>query len=140
MTAYAHRHEVTVSLRDTDGVGHANNAAIVTFLENARDEYLMGRRGLERLDQVDFMLARTEIDYRSPAFLHQRLEVLVRPLRVGTKSFDLEYLVREVGTRRVVAEARTVQVSYDFGKRASREVPDTLRQLLTQDIALEEEP
>jgi acyl-CoA thioester hydrolase len=130
------RLEVKVRLRDLDALGHANNAAVVTYLEHARNEYLLGRRGKTKANDFDFILARTEIDYRSPAFLHETLEVLIRPKRIGKKSFDLEYCVREAASGRVVAEAFTVLVAYDFSKNASCEVANDLRTLLAWDMEL----
>ncbi|HKE01261.1 MAG TPA: thioesterase family protein [Planctomycetota bacterium] len=132
MSDWAHRIERVVGMRDTDCVGHVNNAATISYLEDARTLYVFGRRGLTKAEEFDFILARTEIDYRSPAFLHERLEVLVRPTRIGTKSFELEYLVRELATGRVIAEARSVQVAYDFARRVSIEIPASLRALLAE--------
>jgi YbgC/YbaW family acyl-CoA thioester hydrolase len=95
---FAFRHETAVRLRDLDGLGHVNNAAIVTYLEDARTLYLLGRRGKSSIADFDFILARTEIDYRAPAFLHERLEILVKPKRIGSKSFELEYRVNSLDT------------------------------------------
>jgi acyl-CoA thioester hydrolase len=131
----SHTLELTVRLRDLDGVGHVNNATIVSFLEDARIDYLFTRRGGRSLRDIDFILARTEIDYRMPAHLHERLVVLLRPSRIGTKSFDLDYEIREKTSGRLVAEARTVQVAYDFAANRSVPLSDELRTLLDRDIA-----
>jgi acyl-CoA thioester hydrolase len=139
-SGYSYRHPLVVRLRDLDGLGHVNNAAVVTYLEDARTAYLLGRRGKTRISEFDFILARTEIDYRSPAYLHEELEVLVRPKRIGRKSFDLEYVVRATETGRVIAEAITVLVTYDFNNNASCPIPEDLRSLLTWDLQLDSEP
>ena len=47
------------------------------------------------------ILARTEIDFRSPVQIGEIVEIGVRPARIGTKSFELEYELRADG--RVVA-------------------------------------
>jgi acyl-CoA thioester hydrolase len=145
---FAFRHETAVRLRDLDGLGHVNNAAIVTYLEDARTLYLLGRRGKSSIADFDFILARTEIDYRAPAFLHERLEILVKPKRIGSKSFELEYRVNSLDTvnslnsvnslnkGRLVAEALTVLVAYDFARGASCPVPADLRTLLEWDLQL----
>ena len=57
-----------------------------------------------------------------------RVEIGVRPARLGTKSFDLEYELRAGG--RVVAQARTVLVSYDYDAGATIELPDEWRRSL----------
>lgn len=130
----AHRFPIAVRLRELDGVGHVNNAVLVSYLEDARNAYLMEGRGRRRLEEVDFILARTEIDYRSPAHLGDALEVLLRPMRIGTKSFELEYVVRETASDRLIVEARTVVVSYDFRRHAAQAIPADLRAMLERDL------
>ena len=49
--------------------------------------------------------------------------------RVGTKSFDLEHVFAADG--RVVAEGKSVLVSYDYDRGESIPVPDELRHRLT---------
>jgi acyl-CoA thioesterase FadM len=56
------------------------------------------------------------------------LEIGVRPLSVGTKSFQLEYVVRSGNT--VAAEAKTVIVSYDYESGGSVELPETWKEAL----------
>jgi acyl-CoA thioester hydrolase len=112
---YVHRD--TVRFRDCDAMGHVNNAVYSTYLEEAR----IGVLG----DLVDFILARVEIDFRSELRMGEEVEVRTRCSRVGTKSFDLEHVISADG--RVVAEARSVLVSYDYELGASIEVPAELR-------------
>ena len=45
--------------------------------------------------------------------------------RIGTKSFHLEHVITANG--RVVAEAKSVLVSYDYERGESLAVPDELR-------------
>ena len=63
------------------------------------------------------ILARTEIDFRSPVQSGEVVEVGVRPSRLGTKSFELEYELRAGG--RLVAEAKSVLVGYDYERAES---------------------
>ena len=53
----------------------------------------------------------------------------MRPVRLGTKSFSLEYEVRADG--RLVAEGRSVLVAYDYAKHEAIPVPAEWRKLLT---------
>jgi acyl-CoA thioester hydrolase len=102
-------------------MGHVNNAVYSTYLEEAR----IGVLG----DLVDFILARVEIDFRSELRNGEEVEVRSRCSRIGTKSFDLEHVI-SAGDR-VVAEAKSVLVSYDYGTGASVPVPAELRERLT---------
>ena len=59
----------------------------------------------------------------------EEVEVRSRCSRVGAKSFDLEHVIAASGGR-VVAEAKSVLVSYDYKLGASTLVPDALRERL----------
>jgi len=67
------------------------------------------------------ILARLEIDFRSPVELGGTVEIAVTTTRVGTKSFDLGYELR--ASDRLVAEAKTVLVAYDYAHARSVELP-----------------
>ncbi len=53
---FAWHHEVKATLRDTDGMGHVNNAVFLSWMEEARTGYVVDRRGFARLEDVDFVL------------------------------------------------------------------------------------
>src|SRR3954471_10363286 len=98
-------------------MGHVNNAVYSTYLEQARIGVLGG------LDP--FILARVEIDFRDELRAGEEVQVLARCAGGGTKSFDLEHELHADG--RLVAEAKSVLVGYDY--EAARSVPlsDELR-------------
>ena len=120
MPDFSHVHRDTVRFRDCDAMGHVNNAVYSTYLEEARIGVLCGLN--------DFILARVEIDFRSELRAGEEVEVRTRCPRVGTKSFDLEHVIAADG--RVVAEAKSVLVSYDYERGESVPVPDELRRRL----------
>jgi len=113
--------------RDTDAMGHLNNAVYVTYFEVARTEYWRALTGSPRYQEVPFILAHTTIDFRSPALVQEALVVGIRVPRIGRSSFECAYRVEEVATGRLVCEGRSVQVIYDYAKGASYPVPDDLR-------------
>ncbi len=125
MSSFPFRHRETVRFRDLDALGHVNNAVYLTYLEQARIAFL-APGGAEISSMI---LARVEIDFRAPVALGETVEVSFRPSRVGTKSFELSYELR-VGER-LVAEAKTVLVAYDYERAESRPLPDAWRKLLS---------
>ena len=126
MDGFPFVHSETVRFNDLDGMGHVNNALYLTYLEQARLAWF-GED--ERRPYEDVILARTEIDFRSPLSVGEVVEVGVRPSRLGTKSFELEYELRSAG--RVVAEAKSVLVGYDYARGASTTIPDRWRRRLS---------
>jgi acyl-CoA thioester hydrolase len=117
-------HRETVRFRDLDAMGHVNNAVYSTYLEQARIAFLEPG-GAEIASMI---LARVEIDFRSPLELGETVEIELAPTRVGAKSFELSYEMR--AGERVVAEARTVLVAYDYERNESKPLPDEWRKLL----------
>lgn len=105
---------IQTRFRDTDAMGHVNNAVYLSYLELARLEYLKQVLGRGRLEDIGIILARVEIDYKSPALVHESLVVGVRVERLGTASFDMGYRIEEKASGRLVAQAKTVQVGYDY--------------------------
>ena len=116
--------------RDTDAMGHINNAVYVTYLEVARQEYWHAFSQGSNYREVPFILARVEIDFASEALMHETLELCVRCSHVGHKSFGFDYAIREAASQRLVVRARSIQVFYDYATRTSMPCPDDLRQRL----------
>jgi acyl-CoA thioester hydrolase len=133
-------HPVEVRFRDLDAFGHVNNVVYLTYMESARLAYWAHVTGRRDWRQLEMILARTEIDYRAPAGLDERLQVGVRCVSMRRSSFVLEFEVSEVGTGRVVAEARKVLVHYDYAAGQPKPLTDEMRkQLLAQDPDAEQE-
>jgi acyl-CoA thioester hydrolase len=109
-----------VRFRDCDAMGHVNNAVYSTYLEQAR----IGILG----DLEPFILARVEIDFRAELRAGAEVEVHSRCSRIGSKSFELEHEIRT--GERVVAEAKSVLVGYDYEAAASVPLTENQRRRL----------
>ena len=132
LSRYRFTHETEVRFRDLDAIGHVNNAVFLTYLEGARLAWWLHttrRRGLAALDMI---LARAEIDYRSPLEWGESVVIGVGCLSIGRSSFVLGSDMHERASGRLVAECRKVLVSYDFAERRSRPIPDDVRALLLE--------
>jgi acyl-CoA thioester hydrolase len=119
-------HVEQVRFRDLDPMGHVNNAVFLTYIEQARVVYLSQVGAATGLEEMNIIVARVEIDFKAPVRLGQEVEVSVRASRLGTKSFDLDYVLRVDGE--VVAEARSVQVAYDYERREPVALPQEWRE------------
>jgi acyl-CoA thioester hydrolase len=117
---------VEVPYGDIDAMGHLNNVAYLRYLEWARQKYWFAMRDTDDFWKIDFIMARTEIDYRSAVSMGEVLEIEIHVSRVGRSSFDFSYRVT-AGDGRLVAEAKTTQVCYDWSTRAPRPLPEERR-------------
>ena len=123
-----------VRFADMDAMGHVNNAVYLTYFEAARMAYWMHVTGRPDLSDMDMILARAEVDFRSPLVAPESIEVGVGCASIGRTSFVLLQDMHELKTGRLVAEARKVLVHYDY--KTLRSVPigeDLRRKILAQD-------
>lgn len=120
------RHRVQVRFRDCDPMGHANNAAYFTYIEQARFAYWREVINVPHDATRSFIIAHAECDYRSPALPGEWLDVWIRTASIGRSSFALEYEILSADDGRAIAVARTVQVMFDYANTRSIAVPDDL--------------
>ena len=130
---------IDVRFRDIDAVGHVNNAVYLTYLEQARLGYWMKLTGKSDLKDIDIILARVEIDYRTPVVFGETIDVAVRCASMRRSSCTLDLRLTESGSGRLVAEARNVVVYFDYASGRSRPIPEDLRaRVRAQDPDVEE--
>jgi acyl-CoA thioester hydrolase len=140
LSDYRFVHPIEVRFGDMDAIGHINNAVYLSYLESARIAYWLHVTRRSGLKALDMILARTEIDYRSPAVYGEALDVGVRVESMRRSSFAMRFEVVEHKGRRLVAEARKVLVYYDYEAKASRPLPDAIRQqILAHDPEVRQE-
>jgi acyl-CoA thioester hydrolase len=108
--------QVEVAYRDVDAMGHLNNVTYLAYLEWARQKYWLAMRGSSDFWDIDFVVARAEIDYRATVTMGEVLDIEIHAVRLGTSSFDFAYRVTAADGR-LVAEAKSTQVCYDWKTR-----------------------
>jgi acyl-CoA thioester hydrolase len=121
-------HTERVRFRDLDPMGHVNNAVFLTYIEQARFAFLVDAGAATGIEDMNIIVARIEIDFRAPVRMGDEIQIGVRASQVGTKSFELEYELRVGGE--VVAQAKSVQVAYDYARREAMPVPEEWREKL----------
>ena len=128
------RHWTPVSLRfsDQDNLGHINNVAYAAYVEQARVA-LIDKLLRSRGDEIDYILANVQIDYRREMHFPGNVDVGARLLRVGNKSITTGYgLFKD---RNNVATAGSVNVFFDPATRKTMAMPDSLRRVLEEELA-----
>lgn len=119
--------EIPVRFRDTDGMGHVNNAVYLTYLEMAREQYWREVFGLTDYRGVDIIMARVEIDFRAPIVPGDTIVVGLRASALGLKSFDFQYEGWRTADGVVVFASRSVQVMYDYAAGRPKELSPEAR-------------
>ncbi len=114
-----HKKEIEIRWRDLDAYGHVNHIVFLTYLEEARDEWLGSSLGDPAL-VWNYVVARVEIDYRRELTLADDVVVATCELeRIGTSSVRTH---ESVLTRdgELAAEGRAVLVARDQETGRSR--------------------
>jgi acyl-CoA thioester hydrolase len=129
--SFRHRTRLEVRFRDIDAFGHVNNAAFVTYLEQARIRFLIDNLHIETPQNLPLILAALEVDFRAPILFGQEVEIGTRVDWVGNTSFSMSHRMT-AGTladagERLAAEATTVLVAYDYATERPIRVPDPWR-------------
>jgi acyl-CoA thioester hydrolase len=123
-----HRTPLQVRFRDTDAFGHVNNAVFFTYIELARIRYLLDVLQPDQpFDRLPLILARVELDFRSPIMFGEEVEVATRVDRIGRSSIAMSHRMTAGGAR-LVGEAQSVLVTYDYAAARPMPVPDDWRE------------
>lgn len=126
MTDFGFETQIPVRYSDHDALGHVNNAAVATYLEEARIDFLTEAVDRDALAS-SMVVATMTIDYHAP-IESDDVTVGVAVPEVGRTSFTVEYVVEADGVQ--VATAETVQVTVDGETGAPVPVPDEWRSVL----------
>ncbi|HET8776463.1 MAG TPA: thioesterase family protein, partial [Candidatus Limnocylindria bacterium] len=125
---FRHRTTLEVRFRDIDAFGHVNNAVFFSYVEQARIRYLLDVLDSETtFDRMPLILARVELDYRSPIFYGESVTVGTRVDRVGRTSFGMSHRMTAGGDERLVGEVQSVLVTYDYAAAKPMPVPGDWR-------------
>ncbi len=120
---------------DLDSYGHVNNAVYATYFELLRTEWIKNvawDQVVSANPSVGFVIARLEIDFLAPIFFEHVIEGKMWVSKIGTKSWEFEYLLLNAASGEEFARGKTVQVFIDRKKRQAIELTDGTRKVLTQ--------
>lgn len=121
MEGFRHVVPIEVRFRDLDVFGHVNNAVIFTFIEAARIRFLVDleiRSPQANWDDLAFILAHINCDFKKPIFYRQMVEVGTRVTEISRSSMKLEHRIEADGE--LAAEGYGILVHYDYAAGRSR--------------------
>jgi len=125
MTAPRHHvHTATFGLRfaDMDALGHVNNAAYFTFMEQARVEWTRKHAPDAYTQGTGPVIANASCNYRVPLVYPEDIEVRMYLGAPGRSSIDSYYEIAAGG--RIYADGAAKIVWVDFSTGKSTALPD----------------
>lgn len=118
---------------DLDALGHVNNALFVTYFEVARGHFMLQACSGWNWKKDMFLIANVNVDYKKELLLTaDDPRVYIRTLKIGTKSFVLEYAITSKKENEIILHAigTTTQIMFDMKTRLTIEIPDWVRKSL----------
>ena len=128
-----HKFKCQVRWGDLDAFMHVNNAAYLTYIQEARVDFTVYSRQRANLQPVliEMVVAHADIDYINPIYdAGIEIDIDVWVSKIGTSSFVLQYELSKAGT--IYAKAKTVQVTVSMDTKSSRPVNEQEREFLSQ--------
>ncbi|AFO93377.1 acyl-CoA thioesterase (plasmid) [Phaeobacter inhibens] len=120
---------VEIRYRDTDSMGHVSSPVYYDYMQSAYLEYMHDLLELPKSEKLPHIMVKTSCDYISQALYGDNLVVCSRVISFGGKSFEMEHVMHiDDDDRRVVANAKSVHVMFDYDKQATYPVPDAFKE------------
>ena len=126
-------HPIEVRYGDLDPQGHLNNARYLTYMEQARIQYIkhLGLWKGESFLDVGVILADIHITFRAPVRFGQAVRVGVRVARLGGKSMEMVQVIEDSESGQELATGTAVLVAYDYHSSRSIPIMDEWRQIIS---------
>ena len=127
-------HPIEVRYGDLDAQGHVNNASYLTFMEQARIQYIR-RLGLwsgGSFQDLGVILADVHLAFRAQITFGQTVQVGVRVASIGNKSYMMEYRLEDAADGKELASGTTVQVAFDYHSGKTMPVPQAWREAIIE--------
>lgn len=127
-------HDIRVRFADTDLQAIVFNANYLTYYDVAWTEYFR-EIGFEWKDilalGIDSVLARTTMEFKSPAKFDDVLEVYTKISKIGNTSLTFEFEIYPKGDERLIGSATSLYVCVDPKTLKSTPVPASLRERIS---------
>lgn len=128
-------HKLRVRFAETDMQGIVFNGNYLTYYDVAWTEYFRAM-GLVWKDFVetgaDTVLARTTIEFKSPARYDEVLEVYTRVSKIGNTSLTFDFEIYPEGDERLIGTSSSLYVCVDPDTLRPVRVPDLLRSRISK--------
>jgi acyl-CoA thioester hydrolase len=118
--------------QDLDAMGHVNNAVYFQYFETARTKYWFVLNETREIQDLTFIVARAECDFRAELALLDPIEICVRVGEMRNSSLDFLYEIRNATTGTIAATGKVVVVLYSWRERHKMKVDDDFRRRITE--------
>jgi acyl-CoA thioester hydrolase len=132
---YKHKFPIRVRNYHVDSQGIVHNAIYLEYCETGRVEYVRNL-GIKLLPTgvfdhgVMINVRRNEINYESPAYVDDLIDVYTRISYIKNSSFCFEHLILKADTGQLLVTQKSVQVNLNPSTKRPERLPDHLREVI----------
>ena len=120
--------EIDPRFKDTDALGHINNASFITWIEEARKPVFKEFNSDLSIEKWNLIIARVEMDFLAQCYYGKKVTINSFIEKIGTSSLTLCHDILQENTK--VARGRSILVHFDYNENKSVPIPEEIKQSL----------
>jgi acyl-CoA thioester hydrolase len=135
-TVLLHTASISVRWRDLDAFNHVNNSSFLTFLEEARLQWLQQLPGMWMTAHATPVMAASNLNYRRPIEWPAQVVVELFCTRLGNSSMTIGHRIVDANHDSLLyCDGNVVMVWMDPASGKSVPLPHTVRESITKAAA-----
>jgi len=130
---FTHTIKIPIRYNDLDTLGHVNNKAYLSYLEEARIDFHKNVFGWNGKLEFNAVVARIEINYKKPVFYGDSLYAYTKLSQIGNKSFEISTVFvveKRENTIVKVSDSKVVLVNIDLNTGKPTMISETDKEKL----------
>ncbi len=134
LSTFKYKTPIQIRYIDIDMQGHVNNAIFLSYIEQSRVDYMNTLLPNNDFNTNGLIIARTEIDYFQPIFLHDKIYCYTKISSVRNRSFTFENVLAS-DNNSIKCFAKSIMVCFNYNNNSTIHVPEHWREKI---LAFEE--
>jgi acyl-CoA thioester hydrolase len=127
--------EIYVRFCETDVAGHINNTSYFIYFEEARTKFF-DLLQVKTNEDLSIILASAKCDFMKQGYANEILSLTTSVTKIGSKSYEMEHVVKRKETGEVLAVGISVAVCFNYKTQQSIVIPPELRSKLEEYLVL----
>ena len=124
--------EINPRFKDTDALGHINNASFITWIEEARRPVFKEFNSELSIGKWNLIIARVEMDFVAQCYYGKKVVINSSVEKIGTSSLTIWHDLFQEDTK--VAQGKSILIHFDYSKNKSVPIPEDIKQSLKKHL------
>ena len=120
--------EIHPRFKDTDALGHINNASFITWIEEARTPLFRIFNPELSIKDWNLILARVEMDFLAQCYYGKKVVIKSFIEKIGTSSLIICHDLFQDEVK--IARGKSIMVHFDYNTNKSIPIPEDIKESL----------